>query len=72
MLILTRRKDEVLQIHVPGRDNPINIMVVKLQPHQVRLGVGADTDIRIVRSELNADSENFVCPGFRLEDSKSE
>lgn len=47
MLILTRKKNEVLRI---GDD--ILVTVVDIQGDQVRLGISAPRDIQILRQEL--------------------
>jgi carbon storage regulator len=47
MLILTRKKNEVLRIG----DN-ILVTVVDIQGDQVRLGISAPRDIQILRQEL--------------------
>lgn len=47
MLVLSRKKSEVILI---GHD--IRIMVVRIGPNSVRLGIDCPTTMQIVRSEL--------------------
>lgn len=72
MLILTRRKDEWLELHVPGRGTPIRICLSELRGTSARIGIDADDDIMIVRSELNGDPANPVCNGIGLATTESE
>jgi len=52
MLVLSRKKDETILIKVPGRED-IVLTVVKIDgPNKVRLGVQAEKDVIVLRSEL--------------------
>jgi len=72
MLILTRKEDEWFELSVPGRETPIRICLVELRNTSARIGISADADITIVRSELNADPANPVCTGVRLATAESD
>ena len=52
MLVLSRRKDEVIQI---GDD--IRIMIVRIGPNSVRVGIEAPRELNVVREELVIDKE---------------
>jgi carbon storage regulator CsrA len=57
MLVLSRKKDEQIVFKVPGRED-IRLTVVRIDnPNKVRLGVEADQDVIILRSELDRDNE---------------
>ena len=47
MLVLTRKKDETLQI-----GDAITITVLKVKGNSVQLGIEAPQDVRVLRSEL--------------------
>jgi carbon storage regulator CsrA len=52
MLVLSRKKDETILIKQPGQ-NPIRITVVRIDnKNKVRLGIEADKDVAVLRSEL--------------------
>lgn len=52
MLVLSRKKDESILLKVPGYD-PIEIKIVRVEnPNKVRIGISADKDITVLRSEL--------------------
>lgn len=54
MLVLSRKKDETIVIRVPGRED-IRLTVVRIDNmNKVRLGVEADKDVVILRSELDS------------------
>jgi len=56
MLVLSRKKDETIIFRVPGRDD-IRLTVVRIDNmNKVRLGVEAEKDIVILRSELDGQS----------------
>jgi len=50
MLVLSRHLDE--KIYIQAGEKQIEVTVVKISPTKVRLGIEADTDVQIVRSEL--------------------
>lgn len=53
MLVLARKKDEEIVLKVPGHDD-IYITVVDIESrNRVKIGVNADSDITILRNELN-------------------
>lgn len=57
MLVLSRKKEEKIVFKVPGRKNEIVISVVRVDNNnRVRLGISADDDIVILRSELSETS----------------
>jgi carbon storage regulator CsrA len=52
MLVLSRKKDEKVILKVPGRED-IVITVTRIDGrNKVRLGIVADKDVVILRSEL--------------------
>lgn len=58
MLVLSRKKDETIVIKSPGRED-IRITVVRIDNrNKVRLGIEANKDITVLRSELEATSAN--------------
>ena len=53
MLVLSRKKNERIIIHLPEREKPIEITVVKVDNlNKVRLGIEAEADVLVLRSEL--------------------
>ncbi|MHA1948275.1 MAG: carbon storage regulator [Candidatus Thorarchaeota archaeon] len=53
MLVLSRKKDERISIHLPERETPIEITVVRVDNlNKVRLGIEAEKDVIVLRSEL--------------------
>lgn len=53
MLVLSRKKDETIIVRIPGRDD-IRLTVVRIDNmNKVRIGVEADKDVVILRSELD-------------------
>ena len=53
MLVLSRKKDESIVLRVPGRDD-IRLTVVRIDNmNKVRLGVEAEKDVVVLRSELD-------------------
>jgi carbon storage regulator CsrA len=53
MLVLSRKKDETIILRVPGRED-IKLTVVRIDNmNKVRLGVEADKDVVVLRSELD-------------------
>lgn len=63
MLVLSRKQDETIIIRVPERED-IKLTIVKIDSlNKVRIGVEAEKDVVILRSELNKDSkkqQNFT------------
>lgn len=56
MLVLSRKKDETIILRVPGRDD-IRLTVVRIDNmNKVRLGVEADKEVVVLRSELDGRS----------------
>lgn len=52
MLVLSRKKDETIVIKTPGQAD-IKITVVKIDNrNKVRLGIEADKEVTVLRSEL--------------------
>lgn len=47
MLILSRRKDQVIRI-----GNDIQVMVIAVQGKYVRIGIDAPKDMRVIRQEI--------------------
>jgi carbon storage regulator CsrA len=53
MLVLSRKKDETVILRVPGRSDDIHITVTRIDsPNKVRLGIEAQKDVVVIRSEL--------------------
>lgn len=53
LLVLSRKRDESLIVTMPdGRT--IEVLVVRIDGRQVKIGIRADQDVRIVRKELVA------------------
>ena len=63
MLVLSRKKDEVICIG-PG----ISINVLNVQGGKVRLGIDAPAEVRILRAELqaciNSDAEDSTLDAY--------
>ena len=63
MLVLSRKKDEAIIMRVPGHDD-IRLTVVRIDNmNKVRIGVEADKDVVILRSELataNSDEDQSL------------
>lgn len=59
MLVLSRKKDEAIIMRVPGHED-IRLTVVRIDNmNKVRIGVEADKDVTILRSELASDAMNL-------------
>jgi carbon storage regulator CsrA len=59
MLVLSRKKDETILIEQPGRA-PITITVVRIDnKNKVRLGIEADKDVAVLRSELKVMAKDL-------------
>lgn len=54
MLVLTRKKSESVVITPPGME-PITIVIVDISSNRVRIGVDAEKEVLIKRSELKKD-----------------
>lgn len=53
MLVLSRKKDETIIFRIPGRED-IKLTVVRIDNlNKVRIGVEAEKDVVILRSELD-------------------
>jgi carbon storage regulator CsrA len=53
MLVLSRKQDETIIIKIPDRED-IKLTIVKIDSmNKVRIGVEAEKDVVILRSELN-------------------
>ena len=53
MLVLSRKKDETIIVRIPGRED-IKLTVVRIDNlNKVRIGVEADKDVVILRSDLD-------------------
>ena len=60
MLVLSRKKDEKIIIKVPGRED-IEITVVRIDNHnRVRIGIDAEKEILVLRSELQPDKAETI------------
>lgn len=52
MLVLSRKKDETIHLKIEGRSD-IKITVVRIDNlNKVRIGIEADKDVTVLRSEL--------------------
>lgn len=57
MLVLSRKKDEAIIMRIPGHED-IRLTVVRIDNmNKVRIGVEADKDVVILRSELASEAE---------------
>lgn len=60
MLVLSRKKDETILIKQPGQ-KPIKITVVRIDnKNKVRIGIEADQEVSILRSELENVNKNTL------------
>lgn len=60
MLVLSRKKNQRILLKVPGRKD-IQITVTKIDSrNRVRLGIDADSDVVVVREELEANQPSSV------------
>lgn len=60
MLVLSRKKDETIIMRIPGHED-IRLTVVRIDNmNKVRIGVEADKDVVILRSELECKKEASV------------
>jgi len=53
MLVLSRKEDECVIIRIPGRTNPIKVVLVEPKDDRARLAFQADLDITIDREEID-------------------
>ena len=51
MLILTRKKNEIVRI-----GSGISITIIRVSGNKVRLGISAPKDVRVMRIEIAGDS----------------
>lgn len=51
MLVLSRKKDEKINLQIEGLED-IELIVVKIDHNKVRLGIKAQDSVTILRSEL--------------------
>lgn len=57
MLVLSRKKDESIELQQEGR-KPIKITVVRIDnKNKVRIGIEAEKEVTVLRSELNNHPE---------------
>jgi carbon storage regulator len=65
MLVLTRKMGEAISI-----GDTIKIKIVEIKGNQVRLGIDAPVDLRILREEIYAkvQSENLLAADWNLSD----
>jgi len=56
MLVLSRKKHESLTINAAGTS--IRVVVVRIGPNAVRIGIEAPLDITVVRDELVPEVSN--------------
>lgn len=60
MLVLSRKKDETIILKGPGV-NDIKITVVRIDNrNKVRIGIEADKDITVLRSELADETDHHA------------
>lgn len=53
MLVLSRKKDETIILRTPGQED-IRITVVRIDSHnKVRIGIEAEQEVLVLRSELD-------------------
>lgn len=64
MLVLSRKKDETIIMRIPGRED-IKLTVVRIDnSNKVRIGVEADKDVVILRSELDSSAKDLSARTF--------
>jgi carbon storage regulator CsrA len=57
MLVLSRKKDETIIVRIPGKED-IRLTVVRIDNmNKVRIGVEAEKDVVVLRSELDGKIE---------------
>lgn len=62
MLVLSRKKDESIIMRIPGHED-IRLTVVRIDNmNKVRIGVEADKDVVVLRSELASESSALESP----------
>jgi carbon storage regulator CsrA len=60
MLVLSRKKDETIIIKKPGQKD-IKITIVRIDnKNKVRVGIEADKDVTVIRSELETVSAHPI------------
>ena len=60
MLVLSRKKDETIILRVPGQED-IRLTVVRIDNmNKVRLGIEAERDVVVLRSELDVETREKV------------
>jgi len=65
MLVLSRKKDEAIIMKIPGHED-IRLTVVRIDNmNKVRIGVEADKDVVVLRSELAESVAEDVQEGLR-------
>ena len=58
MLVLSRKTDETIILRIPGHED-IRLTVVRIDNrNKVRLGIDADKDVVVLRSELECEVSN--------------
>lgn len=62
MLVLSRKKDEAIVMRIPGHED-IRLTVVRIDNmNKVRIGVEADKDVVVLRSELVSGATALEAP----------
>ena len=56
MLALTRKVSESILLRVPGYEKPVTITIVAVREGSVKLAFDADSDILILREEIDGHS----------------
>lgn len=56
MLVLSRREQETLEITQNGK-HIATVAVLRIKGSKCRLGIKADADVKIMRTELETDDE---------------
>jgi len=60
MLVLSRSKGEVIELHVEGMEEPIRIVVTDIRGERARIGVKAPFDqVKIYRAEIVERMQSF-------------
>jgi len=62
MLVLSRKPDEKILLQIKGMKEDIELTVVRIDHNKVRLGINANEDVTILRSEL---AETAISPKDR-------
>jgi len=58
MLVLSRKTTETIILSGGGLSSPITLVVLQCGGHQIRVGLSAPIDVRILRGELESRNDD--------------